>query len=300
MQFTGHAGRHLSQPEHSSGMITTSGTVVEDGAELGRAVPQAGVAVDALGHLDAQRDVLPLRVALALPDRARGGPALAAEAIAAASPCIDPRVKGWWTGAGMADAPGGSPTRAGSASSSCSTRRRRSSPSGATPTPASSTSAPAPAWPRASSTGTSRTRKRCSPSSCARCGCRLRTAQADAIDPDADPLDAHPPGHRGVGAVHGPAPRVLRAPRGRSSAPTASPPCSARAPRSTPPTPPCWSRRRKPKAQVPEDRDPQLLALGVVGAVAHFSHFHRSGRIEMDVDDLADFVGDWVTAALRN
>ena len=25
MQFTGHAGRHLSQPEHSSGMITTSG-----------------------------------------------------------------------------------------------------------------------------------------------------------------------------------------------------------------------------------------------------------------------------------
>ena len=47
-----------------------------------------------------------------------------------------------------------------------------------------------------------------------------------------------------------------------------------------------------------EDRDAQLLALGVVGAVAHFSHFHRSGRIELDVDSLAAFVGDWVIAAL--
>jgi AcrR family transcriptional regulator len=50
---------------------------------------------------------------------------------------------------------------------------------------------------------------------------------------------------------------------------------------------------------VPEDRDPQLLALGVVGAVAHFSHFHRSGRIEISVEDLATFVGAWVTAALQ-
>lgn len=50
---------------------------------------------------------------------------------------------------------------------------------------------------------------------------------------------------------------------------------------------------------IPEDGDPQLLALGVVGAVAHFSHFHRSGRVEMNVDDLARFVGGWVTAALR-
>jgi AcrR family transcriptional regulator len=54
------------------------------------------------------------------------------------------------------------------------------------------------------------------------------------------------------------------------------------------------------EGDIPEDRDPQLLSLGVVGAVAHFSHFHRSGRIEMDVDELARFVGDWVTAALRN
>jgi len=54
------------------------------------------------------------------------------------------------------------------------------------------------------------------------------------------------------------------------------------------------------EGEIPEDRETQLLALGVVGAVAHFSHFHRSGRIEMDVDALAHFVGDWVTAALRN
>ena len=40
------------------------GAVVEDRAELRRAVAQARVAVDALRHLDAQRRVLPLRVAL--------------------------------------------------------------------------------------------------------------------------------------------------------------------------------------------------------------------------------------------
>src|SRR5829696_7963810 len=42
--------------------------VVEDGPELRRAVPDAGVAVDALRHLDAQGRRLPLRVALALLD----------------------------------------------------------------------------------------------------------------------------------------------------------------------------------------------------------------------------------------
>ena len=50
--------------------------------------------------------------------------------------------------------------------------------------------------------------------------------------------------------------------------------------------------------EVGDDRDPQLLALGVVGAVAHFTHFHRTGRIDLDVDALAAFVGAWVTAAL--
>jgi AcrR family transcriptional regulator len=50
--------------------------------------------------------------------------------------------------------------------------------------------------------------------------------------------------------------------------------------------------------QVPDDHDPELLALGVVGAVAHYSHWHRSGRLELDVDDLATFVGGWVLRAL--
>jgi AcrR family transcriptional regulator len=46
------------------------------------------------------------------------------------------------------------------------------------------------------------------------------------------------------------------------------------------------------------DGDPTLLALGVIGAVAHFSHFQRSGRITMPVDELATFVGRWVVQAL--
>lgn len=37
--------------------------------------------------------------------------------------------------------------------------------------------------------------------------------------------------------------------------------------------------------------DPSLLALGVVGAVGQFSHFHRTGRITMPLPDLAEFVG---------
>ncbi len=49
---------------------------------------------------------------------------------------------------------------------------------------------------------------------------------------------------------------------------------------------------------VPDDRPAHLLALGVLGAVSHFSHFQRTGRIELTVDELADFVGDWVVRAL--
>ncbi len=42
------------------------------------------------------------------------------------------------------------------------------------------------------------------------------------------------------------------------------------------------------------DEDPALLALGVVGAVGHYSHFHRTGRITMPLAELADFVARWV------
>ena len=42
------------------------------------------------------------------------------------------------------------------------------------------------------------------------------------------------------------------------------------------------------------DEDPTLLALGVVGAVGQYSHFHRTGRISMPLPELADFVGRYV------
>lgn len=40
--------------------------------------------------------------------------------------------------------------------------------------------------------------------------------------------------------------------------------------------------------------DPAVLALGVVGAVAHFCHYHRLGMMPGSVDDLAALVGRWV------
>jgi len=40
--------------------------------------------------------------------------------------------------------------------------------------------------------------------------------------------------------------------------------------------------------------DPELLALGVVGCVGHYSHFHRTGRITMGLPDLAAFVARYV------
>jgi AcrR family transcriptional regulator len=44
--------------------------------------------------------------------------------------------------------------------------------------------------------------------------------------------------------------------------------------------------------------DVRLLAVGVVGAVGYFTHFHRSGRIETGIDDLARFVADHVVRSL--
>ena len=49
--------------------------------------------------------------------------------------------------------------------------------------------------------------------------------------------------------------------------------------------------------QIP-DADPRLLALGVLGAVSSFSNAWRSGHIEMSAEDLATFVADWVVRAL--
>ena len=49
---------------------------------------------------------------------------------------------------------------------------------------------------------------------------------------------------------------------------------------------------------VPDDHDPTLLAIGVLGAVAQFSHYHRSGRLAISIDELARFVGQWTIQAL--
>lgn len=46
------------------------------------------------------------------------------------------------------------------------------------------------------------------------------------------------------------------------------------------------------------DTDPRLLAIGVLGAVSSFSNASRSGKLDLPTDDLARFVGDWVTRAL--
>ena len=41
-----------------------------------------------------------------------------------------------------------------------------------------------------------------------------------------------------------------------------------------------------------------LLALGVVGTVGYYGHFHRTGRADLPVDELAAFVGRYVVWAL--
>jgi AcrR family transcriptional regulator len=46
------------------------------------------------------------------------------------------------------------------------------------------------------------------------------------------------------------------------------------------------------------DEDPDLLALGVVGTVGYYSHYHRTGRTSVPIEDLARFVGRAVVRAL--
>jgi len=46
------------------------------------------------------------------------------------------------------------------------------------------------------------------------------------------------------------------------------------------------------------DDDPLLLARGVVGIVGLYSHFHRTGRSDVPIDELAQFVGRWVVRSL--
>lgn len=46
------------------------------------------------------------------------------------------------------------------------------------------------------------------------------------------------------------------------------------------------------------DEDPLLLAYGVVGAVGYYGHFLRTGRVAMPTGELAEFVGRFVVCSL--
>jgi AcrR family transcriptional regulator len=49
---------------------------------------------------------------------------------------------------------------------------------------------------------------------------------------------------------------------------------------------------------VTKDDDAKLLALAVVGAVGQFSHFHRTGRVDLSLDELANYVARLVVRIL--
>ncbi|HEV7761849.1 MAG TPA: TetR family transcriptional regulator [Acidimicrobiales bacterium] len=49
---------------------------------------------------------------------------------------------------------------------------------------------------------------------------------------------------------------------------------------------------------VTTEDDAELMALAVVGAVGQFSHFHRTGRVALSLDDLASYVARLVTRIL--
>ena len=46
------------------------------------------------------------------------------------------------------------------------------------------------------------------------------------------------------------------------------------------------------------DEDPELLAMGVAGTVGLYSHYHRTGRTRVPIEDLATFVGRAVVRTL--
>lgn len=48
------------------------------------------------------------------------------------------------------------------------------------------------------------------------------------------------------------------------------------------------------------DEDPALLAYGVVGTTGYYGHFHRTGRVTVPVDELAAFVGRFVVCSLAS
>ena len=56
--------------------------------------------------------------------------------------------------------------------------------------------------------------------------------------------------------------------------------------------------RRAIEAGLVRDEDPRLLAYSVLTTVGWFAHFHRTGRLDVDVEGLAAFVGRQVVCSL--
>jgi len=52
------------------------------------------------------------------------------------------------------------------------------------------------------------------------------------------------------------------------------------------------------QAGLVRDEDPRLLAFAVVTTVGWFTHFHHTGRLDVDVDGLTDFVGRQVVCSI--
>jgi hypothetical protein len=57
-----------------------------------------------------------------------------------------------------------------------------------------------------------------------------------------------------------------------------------------------WSARRSATGRPRRRSAPG--SLGVLGAVSSFGHAWRNGQIDLDADELAEFVGDWVARGL--
>ncbi len=57
-------------------------------------------------------------------------------------------------------------------------------------------------------------------------------------------------------------------------------------------------REAQRTGRLPDDTDPRLAAVGVLGTVSYFSQSLRAGRIDAAVEELARFVGEWVVRAL--
>jgi len=125
---------------------------------------------------------------------------------------------------------------------------------------------------------------------------RLRKAQADAMDPGADPLSRI---HQGTAAsvrfmaehatyfalveVERSDPNIAESLRAGSHVYLDDVEALIRAAQ---------------EAGLVPDTDSRLLALGVAGTVSSYSNAWRSGHIDLPADELADFVAGWVTRAL--